>query len=400
MCSNKAGLFFVLFGSVLSSNSVLADKSPGQVMDDAWSHVCPNAASGSDLEDRCAGIGRGDSAGIEAGNGNNAGISSGVGNSTIYSDRAHKKAVEERQDKLEKQRAAGDRDILLGERFGFFASGKLTEIERESTVLETGYESDMQGFTLGVDYFFTNEFVAGLAVGYTNTDLDYNRNSGSSDYENVSVLTYGNYQMDESFAIDGYLGWSGLDYDLKRNISYDLTCGCDVVNSTARGDTEADKILAGLNFSYTLGFGAIEFTPLLKLDYSGTFIDSFSESGGDGFALKYDSQNVQSFKSNLGFNSTYAISFPWGVLLPRMKAGYVHEFLNNRRTIRASFVEDTSSYGMRFKTDKPDRDYFVIGGGVSTVLAHSVQLFVDYERVEGNRYLNDYTVSGGVRVAF
>ena len=91
---------------------------------------------------------------------------------------------------------------------------------------------------------------------------------------------------------------------------------------------------------------------------------------------------------------------PWGVLIPKIKAGYVHEFLNNRRAISVSFVEDASSTKLHFDTVKPDRDYVVICGGISSVLTHSVQMYVDYERIEGHRYLNSYTVSGGVRVAF
>ena len=139
---------------------------------------------------------------------------------------------------------------------------------------------------------------------------------------------------------------------------------------------------------------------MLRLDYSGTYIDDYSESGGAGLAMKYQSQDIQSFKSTLGFDTTYAVSAPWGVVLPRIQAGYVHEFLNERRTVHASFIQDTGNFDLQFETDKPDRDYFVIGAGVSTVLAHSAQLFVNYERIEGNRYMNSYTVSGGVRVSF
>ncbi len=398
MFKSKFNFFPIVWLAVLFSHSVQADISPGQVLDNSWASVCPNAAAGSELATRCARLNGGSSAGIEAGTGNNASTSSGTGNSTIYSDRQHKRSIEQRLEKLKQKRAAGD--ILSGERLGFFASGKMTEIERENTVLESGYESDTHGFTVGGDYFFSDQFVAGLAVGYSDTDLDYSHNAGYVDYESISVLSYANYRLTNNFIVDGYAGWTGVDYDIKRNIVYNLTCGCDVINSTARSDTEADKVLAGLNFAYAFNYSAFELTPMLKLDYSGTFIESFKEKGGSGLAMKFDNQNIQSFRSTLGFDSTYSFSFPWGILIPRIKAGYIHEFLNKRRTIHASFVQDTSNYNLMFKTDKPDRDYFVLGGGISTVLTHSIQLFVDYERIEGNRYLNNYTVSGGVRIAF
>lgn len=153
-----------------------------------------------------------------------------------------------------------------------------------------------------------------------------------------------------------------------------------------------------VNYSvYVEGFSV---TPSIKADYSGTFIDSFRETGGQGYDFDYQDQEVHSFKTNLGFDVAYNVSVPWGVLIPRVKAGYIHEFLYHQRTIKASFVDDASSYTLKFDTDKPDRDYFIVGGGVSSVLTHNVQMYVDYERIEGHRYLNSYVVTGGVRLAF
>ena len=281
------------------------------------------------------------------------------------------------------------------------------ENDRQDTLLETGYDLDEIGFTVGMDYVFSEKFVAGLAVSYSDTDLDFNNNTGNSDFEKISVLTYVNYNVNDRFSIDGYLAWSSIDYELRRKISYSAAdpffipnLGGVDVNTSTSADAEANKVLAGLNLVYTLSYNALEISPLLRLDYSGTFIDSYTESGGSGLALQVESQNIQSFKSNIGFNTSYAVSVPWGVVLPNVRASYVHEFLDQRRTIHASYIQDPGNFDLRFKTDQPDRDYFVFGAGLSTVLARGIQLFVDYERIEDHRYLNSYMVSGGLRAAF
>lgn len=400
--SNITVLFSVaLFSSTTTLASPSGDISPADVITNALPAICaanfaadPNTALSTTCQ-TFLGLAGGPGGG-NAGNAGSAGISTGVLNSTIYSDR-HKKAIRKRKEEL--QAASGD--ILSGERLGFFASGKMTETERENTTLETGYESDTHGFTVGMDYFFSDQLVAGIAVDYADTDLDYSGNAGNSDYESVSVITYGSFNANNGFSLDGYLGWTGIEYDIQRNMRLaSIIAGAPILNVAAKADTEANKVLVGINIAHNLNFNAIEFTPSLKLDYSGTFLDGYTESDSNGLALKYDNQDVQSFKSNLGFDSSYAISMPWGVILPQIHAGYVHEFLDHRRTIHASFVQDITNTDLQFKTDKPDRDYFVFGGGISTVLAHSVQLFVDYERTEGHRYLNSYTVSGGLRVGF
>lgn len=404
MFNKKLRLFYIVLGAGLTSNSV-ADTSPTYVFNNAWETVCGNTL-GAELRARCNENNLGGllpsgpaDGGAAAGVGSNGGVSSGIGNSTVMSDQYNQKSLKERKEKLKQEGAAGD--ILSGERLGFFASGTQTEIDRKDTTLETGYDSDILGFTVGIDYIFSENFVSGIAVSYSDTDLDYNGNAGSSNSESVSVLTYANYNVNDHFSIDGYLGWSGVDFDLGRNISYAASVGSTAaVNTSTSADAEANKVLAGLNLAYVMPFDALTIIPSLRLDYSGTYLDDYAETGGAGLALKYQNQEIQSFKSTLGLDTSYAVSVPWGVVLPRIQAGYVHEFLNERRTVHASFIQDTGGFDLQFETDKPDRDYFVIGAGISTVLAHSAQMFVNYERIEGNRYMNSYTVSGGVRVSF
>ena len=403
--------FWVFFSIVLSSNTVIAAQSPTDVFDNAWASVCTNVqGSGSDLDVRCIENNLGGQVpgqlepplrgGSVAAAGSNGGIFSGVGNSTVLSDQYIQKSLKQSY-KMYKPKGGAAGDILSTERLGFFASGMQAENDRQDTFLETGYDLDEIGFTVGMDYIFSENFVAGIAVSYSDTDLDFNSTAGSSNYEKVSVLTFANYNFNDHFSLDGYLGWSDIDFDLKRNISYPAAVGGGVaVNTSTSADAEANKVLAGLNLVYTLSYNALEISPLLRLDYSGTFIDGYTESGGSGLALQVESQNIQSFKSNIGFNTSYAVSVPWGIILPNVHASYVHEFLDQRRTIHASYIQDPGNFDLRFKTDQPDRDYFVFGAGLSTVLARGIQLFVDYERIEGHRYLNSYMVSGGLRAAF
>ncbi len=369
-----------------------------EAMNESWSAgVCENAERGSELAERCEGVNGGNDAGPEAAAGNNTSFSSSLGNAAHLSDEYQKDRVKKRLQELEAESAG---DILDTERLGFFASGKTTQTDRITTRFETGHDSDLVGATIGVDYFFTDKLVAGIALGYSDTDVVSYNNSGRTDLDAISTLAYANYAVTDDFSVDGYVGWTGIDYDITRNISYNLTCGCDTITSTARGQTNADKINAGIGASYRWNYDALSITPHLKLDYTGIFIDGYTETGGAGLALNYQEQEIQSLKTTAGIDFSYAISIPWGVIVPNASAAYVHEFSDNSRTIHTSFVQDTSSYDIAFDTDKPDRDYMVMSAGVSAVLPHGVQLFVDYERVELHRYIDSYTVSGGVRVGF
>lgn len=374
-----------------------------EAMNESWTAgVCENAEQGSELADRCAGVLGGAEAGPTAASGNNTAISSSLGNAAHLSDKHHKDRVKKRLEELE-EKSAGD--ILDLERFGFFASGKTTQTDRITTRFEIGHDSDLVGATIGMDYFFTDKLVAGFALGYSDTDVVSYNEAGRTDLDAISTLFYASYAVTDDFMVDGYVGWTGIDYDITRNISYTATC-CngrrvtDVVNSSATAQTNADKISAGIAASYRWNYDALSVIPRLKLDYTGTFIDGYTETGGAGLALNYQEQEIQSLKMETGVDVNYAISIPWGVIIPNASAAYVHEFSDNSRTIHTSFVQDTSAYNIAFDTDKPDRDYMVMSAGMSAVLPHGIQLFVDYERVELHRYIDSYTVSGGVRVGF
>lgn len=392
----------MLLFSVGALQQATADNriTAANAMNASWNAgVCRNAIAGSELAARCAAVNGGADAGPEAAAGNNTAISSSVGNAAFLSNNQKDTAGK----RLEELKEVSGRSVLDTERFGFFVSGKTTQADRINTYFETGYKSDLSGATVGMDYFFTDKLVAGFAAGYTGTDIRSYNNGGSSSLNAVNTLTYANYAVTDDLSVDGYAGWSGIDYDITRNINYVLSCGCEGINGihgTATAKTHADQASAGAAASYRFSYQGLSILPRLKFDYIGTFIDGYTEKGGSGLALKYQDQEINSLKSEAGVNLNYAVSTPWGVLVPHAYAGYVHEFSNNNRTIHTSFAQDASSYDIAFSTDKPDREFMLVSTGVSAVLAHSTQLFIDYERIELHKYINSYTVSGGIRVGF
>lgn len=401
---------------VLSGNQQALALSAADALNNSWGVVCQNPTEndGSDLNSQCRNIlGGSGPGGTNAANANGAEIATALGNASLIANRQHHEDVDERLRKLKKdkdQNVIGGGDILSGERFGFFVNGKTTQTERGTTKFEAGYDSELEGFSVGMDYRFTDDLVAGLAVGYSSTDIEFSDNitdpqfsgvNSNLDFETISTILYGNYFATEAFSIDAYLGWSGVDFDKKRNIApYVNASGQNVAGSTATSDTDANKVLAGMNFTYGMNYQGLSLNPHLQMDYSSTFVDGYSEKGGAGFAFDYDSQQIDSFKTSLGLETSYPFSFAWGVLIPRVQLDYVHEFLDSSRTIHMSLVQDADNTDIAFETDSPDRDYMLFSAGVSAVLTHGVQMYVDYERIDEHRYLESYTVSGGVRVSF
>jgi len=379
--------------------------TPEDAMKASWPTVCSDTTKlGSELSDVCVtnGLGTGGTASDSS-----TATSAVLGNVANLSDKNQKDKVEGRLEELKEKSSGGTVSILDSERLGFFITGNTTQTQRITTDFGTGYESDDGGFIVGIDYFITNKWVAGFSVGYSNTDLTFNGDAGSTELDSVNTLLYTSYAVTDAFSLDGYLGWTGIEYDMARNVVFDVSCGCSsTFLGRTTGKTAANKVTTGLTAAYGFNLHSLAINPKLKLDYAGTFIDEFSEQEDpnniSGVALKYQDQDIHSLKTELGVDLDYAFSTEWGVILPHVGLSYVHEFLNDSRTIHTSFVQDlnTTPYDMAFVTDDPDRDYMVFSTGISTVLSRGIQIFLNYERVDLHKYIESYSVSGGVRVGF
>lgn len=324
-----------------------------------------------------------------AGVGSNTGTSAGLATSTHLSDQQYKKNI---KDRLNKLKETTENYSSIKDRLGFFMNGETNQTEQIETRFENGYDSDLAKFTAGVDYFFTDKFIAGFIIGYSNTDIDFIGGS-ETELNSVSTILYGSYAITDHFSIDSYAGWAGGDFDIKRQLSYK-----DIVANTS-ASTNSDKVLAGIATSYSFNINSFSITPRLKFDYTQTFIDSYNESGGKGLALHYKDQEITTLQTDIGVDATYAWSLPWGVILPRVGVSYVHEFSNDSRLIRTSFILDDNSTEIAFNTNNPERDYMLTSAGISAVLPQGIQAFISYERTDFHRYFKEsYTVSGGLRI--
>ena len=129
-------------------------------------------------------------------------------------------------------------------------------------------------------------------------------------------------------------------------------------------------------------------------------MDNFRESGSTGLELAYNNQNVQSLTLTPGIYGSWAISTGWGVVIPQMTVEYVHEFLDDQRSVQFSLVQDPQNRRFLFQTDPPDRDYVNLGLGVAMVLPSGLQPFLNFRQLLAYQDRSSYTVTLGLRIPF
>jgi outer membrane autotransporter protein len=299
--------------------------------------------------------------------------------------------------RLRERQGAASADTGGGHGFGLFASVDYQNFNKDTTRFEGGFDRDTVGGTIGGDYLFGNGLVVGTAFSYGHEFGVYDA-GGGFDHNAYSILTYASVAPIPNLFVDAVAGYTRKDYGFERRASFSRA-GLSVSGPTS-GDTDGNEFRVGVNSGYDFVFGKFTIGPRVGVLYRENRIDSYRESGNTGLELAYDNQNVQSLTTTVGFFGSMAISTGVGVVVPQVSGEYVHEFLDDQRSVGFRLVQDLAQTRFLYQTDPPDRDYFNIGVGVTMVLASGIQPFLSFRELVGYDDRSSHSVSVGVRIPF
>jgi outer membrane autotransporter protein len=301
--------------------------------------------------------------------------------------------------RLRQRQAAASADAGGAHGLSLFGSADYQKFDKDTTRFETGFERDTVGGTIGVDYLFRTGLVLGTAVSYAHEFGDYEGIGGGFDHDAYGILVYGSVVPFAGMFVDGVAGYTRKNYSFDRRASFSVQ-GTPFSAGSTSGDTDGNEFKVGVNTGYDFLLGRFTVGPRAGVLYRETTIDSFRESGGTGLELAYDNQNIQSLITTVGVYGSVALSTGFGVIVPQATAEYVHEFLDDQRSVGFSLVQDPLGARFLFQTDRPDRDYFNLGVGVAMVLPNGLQPFVNFRELVGYKDRSSHTVTLGLRVPF
>lgn len=294
-------------------------------------------------------------------------------------------------------------------RWGLFVNGSYGSGDKDQTFNEAGFDYDAYGITAGADYRFTESLIAGLAVGFSQSDVDAENSADTYDTDGNNVILYGSY-FSETFYVDGSLTYGAYEHEGRRNIAYGS--GARRVERTADSDTDSDQLAWSVAVGYNNSIDRLNYSLFVRAEGVDADIDGYSESGtgdpdavgGNEWAMRVEDQEIESLQAVLGGQLAYAFGTNFGVVQPYLNAAAHHEFENDSRTITSFYLNDPfflagdRSFPVELITDEPDEDFFVIGGGVSFVLQGGHQFFINYDTVAGLDDVSSQTVTVGVRL--
>ncbi len=288
----------------------------------------------------------------------------------------------------------------LSSRWGLFINGNLSFGEKDDTLLEAGFDFDTFGVTAGVDYRFSNNLFGGIAIGYGSSESDFFSNGGDLESDGYTLSAFTSYYRDALY-LDAIVNYGTSEHDSDRRIFFDSQSGA--INNTASGSTDGTQRSLGLETGLNLENGGWTFSPNLSLFYSDVDIDSFRERGS-ALGLAFSDQGIESLTLGAGLAAVYSYSTEWGVLRPQLRADFIREMeddaqIINFRFLSEPFANDPSApvFPWPLKTDAPDKDYFLLGIGVSAQFRGGVSGFVDWQSLQGYNDLQVDSVTFGLR---
>jgi uncharacterized protein YhjY with autotransporter beta-barrel domain len=329
--------------------------------------------------------------------------------------------------------------------FGVSFSGGAGFGDRENSLGQTGFNLNTRFANLFIDYAFTKDLIGGVSFGYFSTVRDLGLASGSLDSDSYRFAPFISYFPTPESYVTLTGGYTTVNYSSIRKVSSftntaNFTCDnvnipCslgeepgtvhnDLVKTTITDATakySADQFFVSLGAGYTHRMGAWSLRGYGRADYNHLSISGFKENGGiaigerlgefgTGFTYTntINGQNIDSLLTTLGAELSYAISTQSllaAVIIPKLRAEWVHELKNGARQINNTFSANKFDNSQSISSLQsinvagPERNWANLGLGVQMLLPSGIVGYLDYETLFIENGSNQ-TVSGGVRINF
>lgn len=291
-------------------------------------------------------------------------------------------------------------DAPLGERWGGFLNLAYNWGDVSRTSLQDGYEFKNWSLVAGVDYRVSPALALGAAASHQRTKSDYDGNLGQVKAKTTSLAAYGTYYQD-SFYLDGLIGYGQVDYDTARRIDIASTTAIAPIGVVATASPEGSQWSAVVGGGVNVARGETTITPFGRLGYLRVKNKAFAESEPvAGLGLAVDARTVDSLQSALGVRVQRAVSTSFGVLVPYGSVQWNHEFRTNQSSITSKYVNDPFNVFFTIPTEDAGSDYGVLSVGLSGQFAGGVAAFVQLGAAVGLKHVSNKSVAIGVRVPF
>lgn len=276
--------------------------------------------------------------------------------------------------------------------YGMWIKGYSVTGNRHGDDVGSRYDYTIGGAIAGFDYLINPNIRAGVAVGYSKTNVDMKQLRDTSDAESWQGAIYGSYvPTSKLWYVDAAFAYSRNSYETKRYLNFGN------IYRVARGSYDGSDISGYLEGGYKVPiFAGITATPLASFLAMCNHTDSFTETGAGALNLESDSNHTDSYQSGLGVKLSREFKAAKDfTLTPEFGAKWLHEFGDTEANINARFAGETAgSFVIASSTTKRDAGVFSLN--LTGKKSDMLNFFVGYDLGITNDQIS-HGFTGGLR---
>ena len=319
-------------------------------------------------------------------------------NLMIYDQNIPGSVVNAAQNELSGGGAAADDGF--GSRLGVFANGAVSFGEVDGAENQRGSEFTTSGITVGFDYRFTDNAVAGAGLGFVRNNTEFNPDDGTADLDGLSVTLFGTWYQAEKGYVDGVIDIGRNHYDIRRQINLPGT-----LEQFAHGETDADVLSITVGAGRDWSRNGWEFGPYGRFSHTTAEVDAYSENAtsetvGFGSVLNIRSHSVRSTTLSIGGQVSRTVNTKRGVFVPQFRLEAEFESEENKGGIEATFQHDPTQTAFSVNGNDRDTSYINLGIGSSALLPNGKSGYLFYETQLQNDYVTQHWLKLGLRLEF
>jgi outer membrane autotransporter protein len=278
---------------------------------------------------------------------------------------------------------------------GFGGAGS---IDGNGTVGSSRVDLNSAGGALGVDMRLTPNLIAGVTMGTTSAGFGLTDIASSGTARAIVLGLYGGYTEGPLY-VDAALAYGYNTFNTTRSIN------TGALSEVAYGAFDGHQYGGRIEGGWRFGIDRHALTPFAGLTVQALSQSGYTETsqnaatGGPGvLGVTVQGQTTTSLRSALGLQFETAIEAgDAGVLKPRLRLGWAHEFNTNRSaTVALSLLP-----GAPFQVTgaQPAADSLLIGAGFELELGRTVRV---YGQFDGDVASNAraFSGTGGIRLVW
>lgn len=286
----------------------------------------------------------------------------------------------------------------LVSQIGVFFSGQLSSGDVDGSTFEQDADFNSNSFTMGADYRFNKNVIAGLGFGVLQTKTEFTEVAGGTESDGINLTAFGSWYEEDQGYLDVVLDFGNSSHDLERAIGFDPNAP---VLAIAKTDSSAVSFTmsAGRYFNlHKWNFGGYFRVSLTKGRIDGYTEQASNENRGSGSIFSFGSQTVVSTKMIVGVETSQVINTSKAVLIPSIRIEYETEHENNKDDLEATLV--ASPVSAAYRGTSRDTAYTNFGVGANAVFRNGKSAFIFYETHLQHDFVTQNWLKFGLRLEF